>query len=115
MDRSSALVKFDMTATSTKAVSQLTVTYQQTSGEIPDPTFKVSYTGEHGKVQTYGMIGVDEVTAEGLVYDEGMYLTFWATADEGYELKKMTDNGTDVTAAFLKANIKSTALRKTTF
>lgn len=109
---SSALVKFDMTATSTKAISQLTVTYQQTSGEIPDPTFKVSYIGEHGKVQTYGMIGVDEVTAEGLVYDEGTYLTFWATADEGYELKKMTDNGTDVTAAFLEGEYKINGIKE---
>lgn len=62
--------------------------------------YTISFTGEHGKMQYQGFVGMEDIPAEGVKMEEGYNVFVRVVPDEGYVLESITLNGTDVTGEF---------------
>lgn len=62
--------------------------------------YTISFTGEHGKMQYQGYVGMEDIPAEGVKMEEGYNVFVRVVPDEGYVLESITLNGTDVTGEF---------------
>ncbi|MCM1348573.1 MAG: hypothetical protein NC338_04105 [Firmicutes bacterium] len=93
-------------ASAKKPVKTMKVTYTGTPTTVePEPAkeYKVTYTGVHGAM-TYTAGTETAALGDGVKFEEGTEVTFTLTPDEGFSLKSVMMNETDVTSEFADDN-----------